>query len=265
MNNYLYKYLPLYDFKKFTTDSKYKEYTIENILKNQIRFSTRSEFNDLFDSKVDFIVPKKYELKRIYSNLRGSEKETFKRRYINVYDFGFDPWDKIKGIINSKLDLYLFLCLTDKNNSNLMWAHYANNHQGVCLEFDASKISARKVNYNESIASFELIDLIKEQFGLSDKATTSDKMWGALNIKLKEWEYESEYRFQAGNRMERHVIKKDGVSLISYDPTWVTGIIFGCRTDKGFISYLDERLPSHIERKHAVECRNSINIKRYPV
>jgi hypothetical protein len=32
---------------------------------------------------------------------------------------------------------YRVYCLSEVCDSSLMWAHYADSHQGVCLEFDA--------------------------------------------------------------------------------------------------------------------------------
>ncbi|MEB7895125.1 DUF2971 domain-containing protein [Serratia marcescens] len=85
------------------------------------------------------------------------------------------------------------LCLSSKFDSPLMWSHYANKHQGICIEYDVTDVKDDKVH--------------KVVYGGSRKILTSDvSIW--LNnrdddIKLKqvclltksdEWRYESEWR-----------------------------------------------------------------------
>jgi hypothetical protein len=33
-------------------------------------------------------------------------------------------------------DLVSMTCMTETNNNNLMWSHYADSHQGFCVEYD---------------------------------------------------------------------------------------------------------------------------------
>lgn len=33
-------------------------------------------------------------------------------------------------------DLASMTCLTETNDNTLMWSHYANNHEGICVEYD---------------------------------------------------------------------------------------------------------------------------------
>ncbi|TOQ62498.1 hypothetical protein CGG93_22215, partial [Vibrio parahaemolyticus] len=86
-------------------------------------------------------------------------------------------------------DSYLFFCLADKPDNNLMWSHYANSHKGFCLEWDVTKINAEPVTYQRKIATFELLDVIKMQFGLLNNDEVGQKIWKALKVKLDEWEY----------------------------------------------------------------------------
>lgn len=250
----LYKYCPIYDF-----DNLNNEYAITNVLKNQVTFSTRRNFNDLFDSKIDFVIPDKSELKSIYSLLAGSRKREFKNIFMG--ENGKKNFADYKRRINEKFDSYLFFCLADKADKNLMWSHYANSHKGFCLEWDASKINAEAVCYQDTIATFELLDVIKMQFGLIGNEQVGKKIWDALKVKLNEWRYEGEYRVQFGDGM-RHLIQEKNAkfTLVSYDPQWIKSIIFGCRMDKRAIAYLDQHLPSNIERKYAQDGTSKIVI-----
>jgi hypothetical protein len=251
----LYKYCPVYD-----PENLEKEYSIINLLNNQVTFSTRGNFNDLFDSKINFIKPKKSELKAIYSSLQGQEKHKFKGMFLG--ENGKSNIDNFHRIVNEQFDEFLIFCLAETQDNNLMWSHYANSHKGFCLEWDASKFNAEKVTYQKNIAKFELLNVIKSQFGLGNEVEDGVKIWEALKVKLIEWKYEGEYRFQLGNGM-RDLIKtrNDKFALVSYDPNWIKAIIFGCRMDKRAISYLLERIPKHLQVKYAFEEESKIGIR----
>lgn len=74
-----YKYCPVYDFSNLN-----KEYSLINLFEKQVTFSTRRNFNDLFDSKIDFIVPSNQKVKGLLQFLSGKEKIEFKRTYLGV-------------------------------------------------------------------------------------------------------------------------------------------------------------------------------------
>lgn len=250
----LYKYCPVYNIDKLDD-----EYSIINVLSNQVTFSTRSNFNDIFDSKIDFRVPNKLELKKTSSMFNGRAKHDFRKAFLG--EKGKINFADFKKRVNEKLDSYLFFCLADKPDSNLMWSHYANSHKGFCLEWDATKINAEPVIYQSKIATFELLDVIKMQFGLLDSKQVGQNYWDALKVKLNEWEYEGEYRVQFGDGMKHRVQKEnDKFTIVSYEPEWIKSIIFGCRMDKKVIEHLDTKLPKHITRKYAKEGRSKIEI-----
>ncbi len=251
----LYKYCPIYNPEELE-----KEYSVINLLNNQVTFSTRNNFNDLFDSKIDLIKPSEAEVKSVYLRLKGSHKREFKNLFFGHN--GKKNFDDFYQRANEKFDEYLFFCLTVRPDSNLMWSHYANSHKGFCLEWDTSNMGAEKVIYKDDIASFELLDVIKVEFGLCDENEVRDKIWNAFRIKLREWAYEEEYRVHFGGGMEHLVIDRNSkFTLVSYEPSWIKSIIFGCRMDSKAIAYLDEHLPSHVKRKYAVEKKSKIMIE----
>jgi hypothetical protein len=105
----LYKYSPIYNSEKLN-----EEYSIINLLNTQATFTTRKNFNDPFDSKIDFIKPSRIELK-------GQVKHEFKKFFL-----GLDSKDNVENFcqrVNKKLDEFLFFCLTSQADSNLMWSH----------------------------------------------------------------------------------------------------------------------------------------------
>ena len=250
-----YKYCPVYQDKSFDN-----EYSVINLICNQATFSTRNNFNDLFDSKVNLIKPSKKTLKRLSLKLSSSKRKKIKSVYFS------DNWkqkiNEFEQKLNNLFDRYLYYCVTDIKNSNLMWSHYANSHNGFCIEWDANQIKAEKVFYEPDIASFQLIEFIKMHSGLISKDDISNKIWRALRIKLEEWEYESEFRFQLSNGMEHLIVKQEEkYALVKYEPEWIKSIIWGCRTSDRTKDYIKENLSKHVIYRQAYPGKSSILIR----
>jgi len=249
-----YKYSPVYQDN--TLD---KEYSIVNLLNDQVTFSTRKNFNDLFDSKINLIKPTRKELKDLSRQLKTSKRTAFKNAF-----FGDDWKLKIKKFeksIDKLFDDYLYYCVTNKNDSNLMWSHYASSHKGFCIEWDSNKIKAEEVKYQSQIPNFNLLDLMKTHVGLGDDAKVGLDIWQALRTKLDEWKYESEYRFQLNKANEHLIIKREEhFALVKCQPDWIKSIIWGCRTTERTKNYIKENLHFDVNFKQATESLSSIVI-----
>lgn len=250
-----YKYCPINDSSNLE-----KEYSLINLFNNQVVFSTRKNFNDLFDSKIEFIKPTKNELRELLPLLSKSGKHDLKKDY-----FGKSGGNNISQLvreINKKFDEYLFYCVSDDGKNNLMWAHYASSHKGFCIEWDSEKIQAQKVTYKKDIASFKLLDLIKHDLKINNKNNLGIEILNALRVKLSEWEYENEYRFHLGNSMQLLVKDKgNDFSLVSHEPEWIKSITFGCRMDQKTRQYIIENLPYKVRFKEVVEGKSNLMIK----
>lgn len=87
------------------------------------------------------------------------------------------------------------LCLTDSHSQAHMWAHYANNHQGFCFEFDASCglfVLAQVVRYVES---YPIINRLRDS-----REVMLEK---AMYTKHQSWAHEREWRVVARPHNER--------------------------------------------------------------
>jgi hypothetical protein len=250
----LYKYCPIYN------DDFENERSIENLINSHAVFSNRHNFNDLFDSKINFIQPTRAKLKKLASEMSAKMRFDFKRAHLD------GEWENkyllVEREVSKKIDEYLYYCVTDKPDNNLMWSHYANSHKGFCIEWDSDFINANKVVYGTEIADFDIFDIIKSQYGLPISEDAGDRIWAALRQKLKEWEYESEYRFQISNGMEYLIVKKEkNFALVKYQPEWIKSIIFGCRMTESAKSFLKNNLPFDVPFKEAYEGKSSIEIR----
>ncbi|CED57983.1 putative uncharacterized protein (plasmid) [Aliivibrio wodanis] len=253
MESSFYKYCPITDDKNLEN-----EYSLINLLSNQVTFSRRKNFNDLFDSKVDFIKPAHKELKALIPQIKGKKRVIFKSVFLkNENEFINDFVEKLE----KRFDEYLFYCVTDDPENNLMWSHYASSHRGFCIEWDSSIIKAEKVSYESDIASFKVIDLIKSHFNIISNDEPARNMWKALRIKLKEWEYESEYRLQLNDQKYYHVIERNSnFVLVGYEPEWIKSIIFGYRMSEESRQYVISKMPKGTKYKEIVVGKSSVRV-----
>lgn len=111
-----------------------------------------------------------------------------------------DPYLKINPLYNNILDRIKVVCLTTNNDNTLMWSHYADKHQGICIEYDITSIFSRrnfilkKINYNKIFKNYDVKNyLLFNSIKTSDNKNI-DYAIDAFTVKSKDWEYEDEYR-----------------------------------------------------------------------
>ncbi|WP_394751955.1 DUF2971 domain-containing protein [Crenothrix sp.] len=258
---FLYKYRAISNETDLT-----KDYALDALFKSYAVFSSRKNFNDLFDSKVELVKPSLRQIKSVRDKAKSDDKSTYK--YLNKWISkgkitieGNAEIQKLEMEINKLIDSYIFLSLSAKNNSNLMWSHYANSHRGFCIEFRSDHVSADKVFYQDSIPKIGLTEFaIQRELGNANHIGT--KIWQALRTKLMEWEYEEEYRFQLSNIGSGTMLKPGEKFLkVPYPPNFVESVIFGCRTPQKTKDFITSNIPFCIKFKQAYERKNSIKIE----
>lgn len=85
-------------------------------------------------------------------------------------------------------------CLSELDDSLLMWAHYANNHRGMCVEYELLEINKQlkftpvPIIYSEERVCFNSLNLSE-----IEKDTTKIFI-ESLTSKSPEWNYEKEWR-----------------------------------------------------------------------
>jgi hypothetical protein len=241
------------------------EYSLLNLFKHQAKFSSRTDFNDLFDTMIDFTPPDDREIKSFLQQLSAKERRVAKQLFDRQY--GQTKFREYRDEINRVFDRYKMFCVTIEGNNNLMWSHYTNNHQGFCIEFDASKLDAEKVSYKPELAKFRLLDIVKYNYGLITKENLGPLIKEAMLTKLEEWDYEKEYRITASHEMHELHQLQDNTKFTIYrtDPEWVKAIIFGHRMDDKVRQYIIDTYGKSVKYKVAVPdmCVGAINIIDY--
>jgi Protein of unknown function (DUF2971) len=80
-------------------------------------------------------------------------------------------------------------CFSETNENLLMWSHYADRGQGICLEFDTAYApfdKFRKVDYTEDIPEIDLTQVLIED--------DHDEILRLYCTKSLHWSYEREWR-----------------------------------------------------------------------
>lgn len=156
------------------------------------------------------------------------------------------------------------LCLSEDRSSLLMWSHYANQHQGVVLGFDASVLEdafrrpVEKVQYTAELP--RLIDheawIRSAVFGVPQSQIHESRSEWYL-AKCCDWKYEREWRFgwiaSRGSPGDYEDIPFPSKALVEF--------VSGCRTDptqaKNLLSLADGLNP------RVRQCRLSMHPTRF--
>ena len=130
-----------------------------------------------------------------------------------------DPFDPLIRILNTddsedmlKLLNFRISCLSTNNRNILMWSHYANKHQGICIKYNIAKLLKEK---DIIFKKTEYIKTMPKPQGgfhleLSDTTTIID----AFTQKHDSWEYEEEYKLIVRTGENTPVLKKCDIEEI---------------------------------------------------
>lgn len=249
-----------YKFRSITDDLA-KDRALEALVGSFAIFSSRKNFNDLFDSKIDIPHPTPRDISGLLTNTKIGSHSRWISTWISNGAFtteGINALDEMRIALNEMIDSYPIFSLSCLNDCHLLWAHYASNHAGFCIEFEFPDIQPKQVLYREHIESIPLLDFVKARLGLIG-VELGNRVHDALHVKTNCWAYEGEYRWIAGNEMG-YIPKGSKFLKFPYDPRWVKAIIFGCRTPIDVKRYILEHLPFKTDFKQAIEARDRIEI-----
>lgn len=94
-------------------------------------------------------------------------------------------------------------CFSKRNDSILMWSHYATSHAGVCFEFKENRDYFKKVKYSKNRAVFDIYaitqkilanNFIDETFAYNKDDEIVRKALEPFFTKSLDWSYEKEIR-----------------------------------------------------------------------
>jgi len=189
---------------------------------NEIYFSSFDQFNDPFEGEYPYrfrdedltdenIVEFIYQLSLKNG---GNYTREFLWEHLDKNPLKQDKyWQKIRPLKEFNKGVGIF-CLSKFNDNHLMWSHYANSHNGLCISFNLNylardlAVNFRKVAYSENFPRMPLLPKNEAEY------------LHFLYTKSKDWSYEQEYRFFETRRARTKVNVSNEV---------FTEIIFGCK------------------------------------
>lgn len=197
----IYRYQPY--------SGEYIEYVNDLILSNRIYYSCPLRFNDPFDCKMYGIKFSEESIERFMQErmklqmqhmemilplgMRSPSAEqkvallnvTIEQRRGKTIAECAQVIQGLHELVENEIGV---LCLSSDPLNILMYSHYADKHQGVCLEFTLEQnniFKPEQVRYVEAFPDLE--------FGLSD-GINYELAVALVSTKSTDWSYEKEYR-----------------------------------------------------------------------
>lgn len=212
---------------KYYDDTPEKFTTIKN---NKMWYSAPCNFNDVFDCDIPIDSEKIFHsaltmapcnIKQGSPTWRNLKAEVSKG--IKVLSNEFVKLKKEMGVS----------CFSESSGSLLMWAHYAHNHRGICVEYNLLEIKNMldftpiPVIYSEERTCFDSLNsqnIEKDAFKVFIHSLTS---------KSPEWNYEKEWRIIRDQKAcgDRWNTDKKGALLEMVRPKSIT---LGCAANPEF-------------------------------
>jgi hypothetical protein len=156
-------------------------------------------------------------------------RNTFRKSMNEGLDTAEKDMPKNHAQIRAVLARLKLLCLCEEPNNILMWAHYAQNHTGLVMEFsyieklDSVWGAAKPVRYRKEMPCLVNEDNLVRLLSGEGSIATEELFEEAVFVKAIDWQYEKEWRLVGGwNRVTTE-------EYIPFAAEEMTGIYLGCR------------------------------------
>ena len=222
----------LYKYRSLSGENKGR---VERIFThNELYFPSPLQFNDPFDCRVDLSLEGTKEewvqyinglIKKYRPNLSPADRLQFKKRLMR--SGGLKNIDaEVLHKLNQEIGVF---SLSEVADDILMWSHYADSHQGICIGFRAGpedyffRIS-QEVIYRPDYPATRVHD------------GDIERMEATILTKSDHWSYEREFRI---------VDYETGPGIKTFPPHLLTCVILGCK-----ISESDRRMVLKWAKRH---------------
>ncbi len=207
--------MPLYKYQAFPADPDRRAWVKEIFIEHSLFFATRKDFNDPFDCVVPSLlqtpgtIVKRFAeefVDRKFPNDPPAEQLVKISKLMSVVAL-----QGLQRDVQNDVDQAGIACFSQVRDDILMWAHYADKHKGLCLEFDGSA----NCNFFGEAQPVKYEDFTPVPLG-EDSTNAMERI---ILTKSKHWSYEREYRILRPNMAGRK---------LNYPVELLTGVIFGC-------------------------------------
>lgn len=218
-------------------------------------FDNPASFNDPFDCNLrlrsstvpEHIVQKaRREAEANWPDIPKEVVESAVQAVINKPGIGDASFEQCRKRIYEQNSVF---CWADNGNNVAMYAYYADNHKGICLQFEIEHRhilgQVMTVNYMEEFPNLDYSNL----------TGTSTLAESLLLTKALCWQHEKELR----------VIRHDEPpGLVAFPPEFLSRVIFGCRSTEEDIEIVKTWLagwPAEVQLARAVPDDKSFSMK----
>ena len=195
-----------------------------NILINEnLHLGSPAGLNDPFEG--EFIFNHSDEIPNEEYSINTSEKIIIDKKKLSNEEF----ITELKKAYRKNLQQqYGVSCFSERNDSILMWAHYADLHKGICLIFEKEKlINSVQKNYHE--IKLDKVKYNRDFIPIDIKVTPRGldflRIEETYLNKLNHWKYEKEVR------LHWYVPENFTHRNIGFDCNSIVGIILGHKID----------------------------------
>jgi hypothetical protein len=218
----VFKYMPTHIYNKDNEKIDILKYIFED---NVLWFSNPLNFNDPF------------ELKPNIKKLVNEENHLVVDMVSSYFNDSNQAHEVHYAYINPILNNTGILSLSGNKEHLAMWAHYANNHKGIVVEFAKNHSffsSLQLPNYAVILHYLEKVVYIPKN---NRKSINSNEYFtkDTFLIKSQDWEYEDEYRMSVYIETNDEYI--DGINII-FPSDLINCIYIGNKAEKETITYI---------------------------
>ncbi len=231
---------------------KYTEYRPEFFENFFLKVSRFGEFNDPFEMVMGNYLSSLDEVE--YDHIMSLS--SILSDGAAYYDYAWDAQCGARASVG-------VLCFTSKEDNLLMWAHYAKNHEGICIEFDgsteffkgkykdASKLFGETVKDRyRNIGELRKVDykLERPMYLEPSELEYDTEAWF---VKSSEWAYEEEQRILLPLDLAQQIPALD-MLFYAVEPDIIKSIILGCQMS----STTKREVAEHCKR-HGIKVREA--------
>jgi len=161
----------------------------------------------------------------------------------------------VKQGITEKLPAMLgVLCLSRNSNQPLMWAHYADSHRGLMVEFDdAHPTFNRKRSTDDDFGYLRPISYSKLRPELTMQTFDGDNAFEVFALtKADQWKYEEESRLIWPLKFADEIVETPSgpISLLSCPPSAVVSVTLGCKASEETLNGVRDALRNRADTAH---------------
>ncbi|MGO4278190.1 DUF2971 domain-containing protein [Cupriavidus sp. RAF20_2] len=215
----LYKY-------RTPIESKLRPFLIDS----ELFLSSRDQFNDPFDARANVVISKDGAARTAWAKALAKRNGLDQKKRAHLIQIAQDPLraqEHVERQFAENLGEAGIFSFAGDPRDILMWSHYAQNHEGVCLRFEIAVdrdnlLAALPVEYTET---YPLVEYMVEG---SAQATLM-----ALLRKAPHWRYEKERRIVVAGKAHH---------FVPYRASALTHVVYGCNAKEESIELVGRLL-----------------------